>query len=219
MHRWSLSRQADHYGHSCTVIRNPEKRKVGGSTPPLTTTTTSEQRGQLVGSPLAPRLTATLTATASAKHLLELAERLALLLKRGALRRRGPASAPRLALGPPGARRATGRWTLIRLAQSGRREPLRGLVFRSVVRLARPGGPEQTEQADLRVPVWSAHSRMTSADTHGRSAAGHARCGAGSPWRDMASGRRGHSHCRRAMAGGSQPFRPATCWRNMPLAY
>jgi len=37
VHRWSLSRQADHYGHSCTVIRNPEKRKVGGSTPPLTT--------------------------------------------------------------------------------------------------------------------------------------------------------------------------------------
>jgi len=34
----SLSRQADHSGQSCTVIRNPEKRKVGGSTPPLTTT-------------------------------------------------------------------------------------------------------------------------------------------------------------------------------------
>jgi len=28
-----------------------------------------------------------------------------------------------------------------------------------------------------------------------------------------------YSHCRRAMAGGSQPFRPATCWRSMRLAY
>jgi hypothetical protein len=35
-----LSRQRDLSGRSCTVILNPEKRKVGGSTPPLTTALT-----------------------------------------------------------------------------------------------------------------------------------------------------------------------------------
>src|SRR6185437_14618252 len=38
VHRSFLSRHVDLRGRSCTVIRNPEKRKVGGSTPPLTTT-------------------------------------------------------------------------------------------------------------------------------------------------------------------------------------
>jgi hypothetical protein len=33
VHRRPLSRQGDLREHSCTVIRNPEKRKVGGSTP------------------------------------------------------------------------------------------------------------------------------------------------------------------------------------------
>jgi hypothetical protein len=37
VYRGSLSRQTDHPGQSCTVIRNPEKRKVGGSILPLTT--------------------------------------------------------------------------------------------------------------------------------------------------------------------------------------
>jgi len=37
VYRSLLSRQIDLRGRSCTVIRNPEKRKVGGSTPPLTT--------------------------------------------------------------------------------------------------------------------------------------------------------------------------------------
>ena len=36
----SLGSGRDLYGRSCTVTRNPEKRKVGGSTPPLTTTLT-----------------------------------------------------------------------------------------------------------------------------------------------------------------------------------
>jgi hypothetical protein len=38
--------------------------------------------------------------------------------------------------------------------------------------------------------------RWTSVDTHGRSAAGHACCGAGSPRLYLASGRRGRSCCR-----------------------
>jgi hypothetical protein len=38
VHRMPLSRQGDLRGQSCTMILNPEKRKVGGSTPPLTTT-------------------------------------------------------------------------------------------------------------------------------------------------------------------------------------
>jgi len=42
VYRWSLSSQVDHHGRTCTVNRNTEKRKVGGSTPPLTAT--SEQR-------------------------------------------------------------------------------------------------------------------------------------------------------------------------------
>jgi hypothetical protein len=42
MHRSSLSRQRDHYGRACTMILAPEKRKVGGSTPPLTTLLTCE---------------------------------------------------------------------------------------------------------------------------------------------------------------------------------
>jgi len=37
VYRRSLSRQVDDRGRSCTVILAPEKRKVGGSTPPLTT--------------------------------------------------------------------------------------------------------------------------------------------------------------------------------------
>jgi hypothetical protein len=37
VHRRSLIREIDHRRQSCTVILNPEKRKVGGSTPPLTT--------------------------------------------------------------------------------------------------------------------------------------------------------------------------------------
>jgi hypothetical protein len=37
VYRRSLSRKVDHHGRTCTVMRNPEKRKVGGSTPPLTT--------------------------------------------------------------------------------------------------------------------------------------------------------------------------------------
>jgi len=32
----SLGSGSDLYGRSCAVTRNPEKRKVGGSTPPLT---------------------------------------------------------------------------------------------------------------------------------------------------------------------------------------
>src|SRR5262249_60004750 len=39
VYRRSLSRQVDHHGRSCTVIPHPEKRKVGGSTPPPTTPT------------------------------------------------------------------------------------------------------------------------------------------------------------------------------------
>lgn len=38
--------------------------------------------------------------------------------------------------------------------------------------------------------------RWTPADTHGRSSAGHPCCGAGSPRRYLASGRRGHLGCR-----------------------
>jgi hypothetical protein len=38
--------------------------------------------------------------------------------------------------------------------------------------------------------------RWTPADNNGRSATGHARCGAGSPRRNLASGRRGRLHCR-----------------------
>ena len=37
VYRRSLSSQRDLRGRSCTVIRTTEKRKVGGSTPPLTT--------------------------------------------------------------------------------------------------------------------------------------------------------------------------------------
>ena len=37
VYRCSLSRQIDHHGRTCTVNRTTEKRKVGGSTPPLTT--------------------------------------------------------------------------------------------------------------------------------------------------------------------------------------
>jgi hypothetical protein len=37
VHPMPLSRQADLCGQSCMMILNPEKRKVGGSTPPLTT--------------------------------------------------------------------------------------------------------------------------------------------------------------------------------------
>ena len=37
VYRRSLSSQGDLRGRSCTVIRTTEKRKVGGSTPPLTT--------------------------------------------------------------------------------------------------------------------------------------------------------------------------------------
>ena len=44
---WPLSSQRELRGRSCTVIRNPEMRKVGGSTPPLTTS--FHQCGQLVG--------------------------------------------------------------------------------------------------------------------------------------------------------------------------
>ena len=40
----SLTRQGYHHVPHCTVILNPEKRKVGGSTPPLTTAGHSEQR-------------------------------------------------------------------------------------------------------------------------------------------------------------------------------
>jgi hypothetical protein len=36
-YRGSLSRLKDQPGQHWTVILNPEKRKVGGSTPPLTT--------------------------------------------------------------------------------------------------------------------------------------------------------------------------------------
>jgi hypothetical protein len=57
----------------------PEKRKVGGSTPPLTTT--SDQRKRLARSLRSWRLTATVTATASAQRLSELAQRLALLVQ------------------------------------------------------------------------------------------------------------------------------------------
>jgi hypothetical protein len=58
----------------------PEERKVGGSTPPLTTT--SDQRRCPVCPMQIGRLTATVTATASAQRLTQLAERLALLLQR-----------------------------------------------------------------------------------------------------------------------------------------
>ena len=44
VYRRSLSSQRDLYGPSCTVIRNPEKRKVGGSTPPLTTSSDLRKR-------------------------------------------------------------------------------------------------------------------------------------------------------------------------------
>jgi hypothetical protein len=37
VHPMPLSRQTDLHGQSWTVVLNPEKRKVGGSTPPLTT--------------------------------------------------------------------------------------------------------------------------------------------------------------------------------------
>jgi hypothetical protein len=37
----SVSSPVDLRGRSCTVILNPEKRKVGGSTPPLTTSSPS----------------------------------------------------------------------------------------------------------------------------------------------------------------------------------
>jgi len=44
VHHSSLSRQGDLRGQSCMVILNPEKRKAGGSTPPLTTTSDLRQR-------------------------------------------------------------------------------------------------------------------------------------------------------------------------------
>jgi len=37
VHCTSVGRQVDHREQSCKVILNPEKRRVGGSTPPLTT--------------------------------------------------------------------------------------------------------------------------------------------------------------------------------------
>jgi hypothetical protein len=42
VHRSSLSRHMDLHGRSWMVILNPEKRKVGGSAPPLTTTTSDQ---------------------------------------------------------------------------------------------------------------------------------------------------------------------------------
>ena len=45
VHHRSLSSQRDLYDRSCTVILNPEKRKVGGSTPPLTTLRSSRFSG------------------------------------------------------------------------------------------------------------------------------------------------------------------------------
>jgi hypothetical protein len=40
VYRRPMSSQKDPSGRACTVILNPEKRKVGGSTPPLTTVLT-----------------------------------------------------------------------------------------------------------------------------------------------------------------------------------
>jgi len=61
VYRKSLSSEKDFHGRSWMVIRNPEKRKVGGSIPPLTTTSDQAERlGELVGP---ARLTATVTAT------------------------------------------------------------------------------------------------------------------------------------------------------------
>ena len=48
MYSRSLSRHPDLCGYSCTVILNPEKRKVGGSTPPLTTTLTRVNVGPVI---------------------------------------------------------------------------------------------------------------------------------------------------------------------------
>ena len=45
-----LSRHRDGYGEFWTAILNPEKRKVGGSTPPLTTTLTSGNAAHAVSS-------------------------------------------------------------------------------------------------------------------------------------------------------------------------
>jgi hypothetical protein len=45
VYHWPLSSQRDLRGRSCTVILNPEKRKVGGSTPPLTTSSDTRQWG------------------------------------------------------------------------------------------------------------------------------------------------------------------------------
>ena len=58
----------------------PEKRKVGGSTPPLTTTT--DQHRCPICLARNGRLTATVTATASAQRLPQLPQSLALLIQR-----------------------------------------------------------------------------------------------------------------------------------------
>ena len=42
MYRWSQTGGKNHLGQPCTWIPNPEKRKVGGSTPPLTTTLSAD---------------------------------------------------------------------------------------------------------------------------------------------------------------------------------
>ena len=62
------------------LAKPPEKRKVGGSTPPLTTT--PDQRGCLVRRVQIGRLTATVTATASAQRLPKLPQSLSLLIQR-----------------------------------------------------------------------------------------------------------------------------------------
>ncbi len=58
--------------------------------------------------------------------------------------------------------------------------------------------------------------RWTPADTHGWSAAGQACCGAGSPCRDLASGRRGHDAPRPRQARRVRAQSPARCLRLPP---
>ena len=50
-YRGSLNKLRDQPGQPWIVILNPEKRKVGGSTPPLTTTSDLRERGFSVHAP------------------------------------------------------------------------------------------------------------------------------------------------------------------------